>query len=90
MPDDQALPRADAFATIYDELLTLAAEHVDRPHSATIDTWEDGTFRIRIYHQRSPDIQESLYYHSAEGVVRHGVEDHDTGTLRTERELTTL
>lgn len=90
MTDAQPLPHSEAFAAIYDDLLELADAHIDRPRSATIDTWEDGTFRIRIYHQRHPDTRESLYYHSEEGVVRYGVEDLDAGTLTTEREITTL
>lgn len=87
-PVADALPDATAFASIYAELLELAEEHLTRPVSTTIDTWEDGTFRIRVYHHIPPESQETLYYHSAEGEVRYGIETPDE--LKDERVVTTI
>lgn len=84
----ETVPRADAFAAVYDRMLTLASEHLTSPISVTVDTWEDGTFRIQAYHQRHPHEREVLYYHSEEGVVRYGVEAGDE--LKCERVVTRL
>ena len=73
----ESVPRAGTFAEIYDEVLDLVDGHLQRPVTATIDTYEDGTFRIQIYHHVPPDTREALYYHSAEGTVFYGVEDGD-------------
>lgn len=75
------LPPVEEISPIYDRLLELAGEHLARPVTATVDTWEDGTFRIRVFHHYAgTDNRETLYYHSAEGAVRYGVEGDDTLT----------
>ncbi|MEF8782068.1 MAG: hypothetical protein V5A39_03855 [Haloarculaceae archaeon] len=68
-------------------MLELAADHLSSPISVTVDTWEDGTYRIQAYHCR-PDEREVLYYHSDEGVVRYGVEAGDD--LKCDREVTRI
>lgn len=82
------MPRAEAFATAYDELLDLASDHLTEPVSATIDTWEDGEFRIRVYHQIPPDEREVLYYHSSEPEVRYAIQSDDS--IRGERVVATI
>lgn len=84
-----AMPGAAAFEDVYHRLLELAADELHRPVSTTIDTWEDGTFRIRVYHHiAGAGERETLYYHSDEGVVRYGIEGGDR--LKDERVVTTI
>jgi hypothetical protein len=75
--DAQVLPPASAFTGVYAELHELADDYLDRPITATIDTFEDGTFRVQVYHHISPDGREALYYHSEEGEILYGVEASD-------------
>jgi len=84
------LPRADAFADVYDRMLDLADEHLPTPISATIDTWEDGEFRIKLYHHIPTDTEEVLYYHSAEQTVRYAIQDLEAETLTNERVVATI
>ena len=58
---------------IYDEMRELADEHLTRPVTFTIDTYEDGTFRIRAEHHIPPDGEETLYYHSEDQTIRYAV-----------------
>jgi hypothetical protein len=83
-----SLEAVDDAVDIYETLVELADEHLQRPVTTTVDTWEDGTFRIRVYHQRSPEVRETLYYHSAEGKVWYGVEAGET--LRDDEVITTI
>lgn len=76
-PPAEVLADIDQLTDVYDEMVELADEHLQRPVSTTLDTWEDGTFRIRIYHQIAPEKRESLYYNSDEGEVHYGVEAAD-------------
>mgnify|MGYP000601519195 CR=1 FL=1 len=84
------IPRADEFGTVYDQLLELADEHLTEPVSAKVDAWEDGTYRVLVYHHIPPDQREGLYFHSDEGVVRYGIEDNSEGELKNERVITTI
>lgn len=69
------IPRAESFAPVYHEMLELVPEHLSRPVSVSIKAWEDGTFRIMVFHQIATDRREALYYHSDEDVIRYGIED---------------
>lgn len=71
------VPRAASFAKIFDRMLDLAEDHVASPVTASVDAYEDGTFRIKIYHHRPPDEKEMLYYHSDEGRVLYGRENDE-------------
>lgn len=73
-PPADVLPALTEVVDVYDELVELADDHLQRPVSTKINTWEDGTFRIRVFHQRRPDVRETLYYHSDEGEILYGVE----------------
>jgi hypothetical protein len=87
---EHRIPSAGEFSEVYDKMLMLAEEHVRHPQSAEIDAWEDGTFRIKIFHKHGTSEEDSLYYHSEEGVIKYAIEDLDAGELVTEREITTL
>jgi len=84
------VPRTDAFGDVFDRLLELADEHLEEPVAATVDAYDDGTYRVQVYHHIPPDEREVLYYHSDEGVIRYGVEDLGSDTLKTERVVESL
>lgn len=90
-PEEQSIdtiPRGKDFNGIYQQMLDLAGEHLNEPVTATIDTWEDGTFRVRVFHHiPASNEREVLYYHSEEGVIRYGVESDDE--LKSERVVST-
>jgi len=71
------IPQSDAFSEIYERMLDLAPEYVPSPASATVDAWEDGTFRVKIYHSIGTSGRELLHYHSEEGVIKYGLIEDD-------------
>lgn len=73
------IPQAQTFASVYNEMVALADEHLTRPFTATVDAWEDGEIRIRVYHvvAGDPDHKEQLYYHSDGGEIRYAITDGD-------------
>jgi len=81
--DDQSIktiPRAEAFANVYDQMLELAAEHLTEPVTARVDTFEDGTFRITVYHHLAgAGEREVLYYHTerSDCQVKYGIESDE-------------
>lgn len=84
------MPDAAAFADVYDELLELAEEHLTRPVTATVRTYEDGTIRILVYHHRpAQQEREVLYYHTerSDGAVEYAIEDRANEELRAERTI---
>jgi hypothetical protein len=87
-PPAAVLPELTEMVDVYEAMVELSEEHLHRPVTVNINTWEDGTFRIRVFHQRRPTIRETLYYHSEEGVVRYGVEADDE--LNDEHVLTAI
>ena len=51
-----------------------------------MDAWENGTYLVTIFHHRAgANEREVLRYHSAEEVLKYGVENLETGTIETER-----
>lgn len=82
------IPRSQAFADVYDEMLDLAPEYLDENVSVEVDAWMDGSFRVVVFHWRGEDEREALYYHSDEGVVRYGVETDEE--LKVDRSVTAI
>jgi hypothetical protein len=80
--DEDELPPATAFADVYTELCALVDEYLERPVGSKINTWEDGSVRVQIWHQRSPDERAVLYYHSDRGEIEYAVEHGDSVTSR--------
>lgn len=87
-PPADVLPALSEVVDIYEQIVELANDHLSRPITVKINTWEDGTFRIRAFHQRRSNVRETLYYHSDEGVIRYGVEGDDE--LKDEQIITTI
>jgi hypothetical protein len=69
----EATTEGSVITIIYDRMRELADEHLTRPVTFTIDTYEDGTFRIQAKHHIPPDGEETLYYHSEKETVRYAV-----------------
>jgi len=88
------LPRAGAFADVYDQLIKLAARKLDRPISTRIRTWEDETFEIRVWHKYGVADGEGhlkgvVRYHSGEEKLSEALLEVIDGKKRLlfEREL---
>lgn len=68
------MPAFEEFGPVYESLLELAEEHLDSPVQTRIETWEDGEFKIRVFHGYAPQedgqrLRSVLRYHSAEDAV---------------------
>lgn len=88
------MPASERIATAYDHLHALADEHLDRPVSTHLKTWEDGTFEVRVWHHYSLPSEDGhrrdlLRYHSREdavelATVRRQPADPDTTIITCE------
>jgi dsDNA-binding SOS-regulon protein len=87
----ETIPRSEAFAEVYDQMLELADEHLTEPLSAKISTFEDGTFRITVYHHfAGAGEREVLYYHTerSDCQVIYGIESDEE--IRDEHVITSI
>jgi hypothetical protein len=73
------IPEPDDFADVYHRMLELGRDYLREPVSVKIDGWQDGTFRITVFHfvPGSDGRREALFYHSEEEEIIYGVEDND-------------
>jgi hypothetical protein len=81
---ESGLPEPSSFAPIYATVCELAEELLDGPVQTEITTWEDGEFKIRVFHGYGPNsagcgarLRTVLRYHSAEGQVDGAVLEVD-------------
>lgn len=58
-----------ALAPIVDRLQELAHEHVPRPRTCDVTVWEDGDYRLMIWHGSGHTEREGLIYDNDDGVV---------------------
>lgn len=63
------MPRMTMLAPVVDRLQELADEHVPRPHTFEIVLWDDGDYRLTIWHAHGQDIREQLVYDTDTGGV---------------------
>jgi hypothetical protein len=87
-PIPETTPDDTRLTPVYERLQVLADEHLTRPVTFTIDTYEDETFRIQAKHHIPPDGEEILYYHSDDQTVRYAVQLE--GGLKEERVVADL
>lgn len=80
-PAVDAIPTCAEFGPALEKVLAIAERELAGPVSVSIDTWEDGEFRIDVRHSHGlipPDdnrLVSMIHYHSAEKNIIAGAHE---------------
>jgi|AntDeeMetagen134_2_1112570.scaffolds.fasta_scaffold13986_1 hypothetical protein len=63
------LPLMASLAPLVDRMRQLAQEELPSPRSCKVESWDDGTFDIVIYHSLGFDARQQLRYERTTGEI---------------------
>lgn len=69
MTQTTSMPRITRLEPIADQLQRLAEEHVPQPRTCEATLWDDGDYRLAIWHGSGHNEREGLVYDNDAGVV---------------------